>query len=133
VGRRPRCTLELIPFALYLAALVLMLPAAPFAIACLVLNHAIVVRNPFRIFYDILRVAVWFIPIFIVAFLALLVCALFPAGRHYGSFGIALLDASVAAIILISVNRPNAGAQAVPLLPAVVSFLLAISLAARLL
>lgn len=116
---------EIDPGIVYFAALMLALPAAPFALALLLIHHATLTRNPFRILFDLLTAFVWGAPIAIAVFIALITCTFFPAVRAWAAIVLLLFDLLVAGIILRSIARKSPR-ELLILVPTLLSFLFSI-------
>ena len=116
----------------YFLAFLLALPAAPFALAMLLLQHAVLTRNPFRILFDLLTAFVWGAPITIVLLLALWACTFIPVARPYAAVLLLFLDVLIAAIFFRGA-RPKSISDTWIMLPTLLSFLLALWVASTLL
>ena len=84
---------------LYLLGLVLALPAAGLAGFFLVIDHAVTVRNPLKLFLDFLMAFGWGVPVLALVALTLVAAAFFRHGQAVGAGVILIVD--VAAIVVI--------------------------------
>jgi hypothetical protein len=92
---------------IFTLCLVCSAPGIVAGIALLALEHAVMVRNPFKILWHFLRASVWVVPVIAGTFLALIVIAFLPAARPYGAIFLGLLNGAAFVVICRRADRPK--------------------------
>ncbi|MEO6003501.1 MAG: hypothetical protein ABIZ04_23055 [Opitutus sp.] len=100
-------------------------PGYLLGMAGLALEHAIVTRNPFKIFWHFLSAALWVVPITFVLFVSLVIIAFFPEARPYGALVLVALNLAATVVIFLRIGPPDSVAgsffHVVPIVTAGVS------------
>ena len=82
-------------------------PGYLLGMAGLALEHAVVTRNPFKIFWHFLSAALWVVPTTFVLFISLLVVAFFPEARPYGALVLVALNIAATVVIFLRIGPPD--------------------------
>jgi hypothetical protein len=102
----------------YFLSLLFALPCAAFALFILTIDHVIVTRNVFVIFYHFLLAFGWGVPALAIAVVVLVVCGFFAATRFFASLLIVSLNIAALAVIFMSPAAPTQLSELPFLLPA---------------
>lgn len=106
-------------------ALLLALPLVGWSIALLALEHAIRSTRPLELLLDFLIAYVWGVPILLVAILALAVAGAIRRARRVAAAILIGANLAALAIVFAVMGPPPGAAEAVVLLPTLVSVVLA--------
>jgi hypothetical protein len=109
----------------YFAGLVCALPCSVFALGIVVLNHVIVTRNVFKLFYEFLLAFGWGLPVLVLFLGAMVAAGFFVHGRLVACFMLIILNLAALVIILMSPAAPREMADLFFLVPPIASLLFA--------
>ena len=110
---------------LYVLSYLLALPCAAFALGIVTLNHVIVTRNVFKLFYHFLLAFGWGLPVIVLYLAVLLIAGFFLHARFFGSIVLLVMNVAALCIIGASPAMPHELSEFVFLLPSVGSAVIA--------